>query len=164
MLVNSASSSGTSWLNFAYAMEYSHAGVYEKSQVYSSNTGGVRFESMGSWQKGGYKVALAFNNRTTYNQDQTALDWAKSKYKTNGSTQYNYNYADKNTDSKLYCSQLVWKIQKYNNVDVDSNDATYLAWMYTKWGAAVAAVAWAAVAPDEVARSSNVTIYSKGTN
>jgi len=164
MFINSASKT-----NFAYAMTYSHVGVYDGSNlVYESNQDGVKLRALKEWQTKGKYVGLARNNRTSMVQNNNALNWAKTKWKTNGETAYNTWFIDKNTDSKLYCSQLVWKIQKYNNVDVDSNHWTYMLWMSARYwllfGVGVPVAVTMMVAPDEIALDGDITIYSTGKN
>lgn len=153
------------WNAFVYCMWYCHAGVYDGNNfVYESNTDGVRLKALSQWKKSGQYVGLAYNRYTSYSQDRAALDWAKGKWRTNGTTKYNYAFWDKGTDSKLYCSQLVWKINKRNNYDLDSNNWTYLMWVYARWNYAGYATVWYAVAPDEVARDGDLYIYSGAWN
>lgn len=157
-----------SWVpvtSFIYRMRYGHAGNYDGSnQVYESNSDGVRLKPLDNWRQRNNEVALGFNNKRNTAQVEVSLNWAKGKYGTNGRTPYNYNYADKTTDSRLYCSQLTWKIHKNIGVDLDSNHWSYLAYITSKWGLAGTAIARAAVAPDEVGLSDNVTFYSRAWN
>ena len=153
------------WTAFVYAMTYTHAGNYDGyNQVYESNSDGVRLKPLSNWQQKNNYVALGFDKQRNTGQVEGALNWAKGKYGTNGRTPYNYNFANKSTDSKLYCSQLTWKIHKNIGVDLDSNHWSYLTYISAKWGLAGLAVGRAGVAPDEVALSSNVTLYSKAWN
>jgi hypothetical protein len=154
------------WTSFVYAMQYNHAGNYDgNNQIYESNPNdGVRLKPLVNWTQKNNYVALGFNNKRNTTQVEGSLNWAKGKYGTNGRTPYNYNFLDKTTDSKLYCSQLTWKIHKNIGVDVDSNHWSYLAYVTSKWGLAGTGIATAAVAPDEVGLSGNVTLYSKAWN
>jgi len=154
------------WTSFLYAMTYSHTGNYNGSNmVYESNADGVRLKPLSNWQVSGQYIALGRSNKRTVAQVQSALSWARGRYGTNGSTPYNYFYPNKTTDSKLYCSQLTWKIHNYTGINVDSNAWQYQVWIAAKWGVwAVAAVAIPAVAPDEVGLSGNITYYSKDWN
>ena len=153
------------WTSFIYTMLYSHAGNYDGTNlIYESNSDGVRLKPLSNWQQKNHYVALGFDNKRNTAQVEGSLNWAKGKYGTNGSTPYNYNFANKTTDSKLYCSQLTWKIHKNIGVDVDSNHWSYLTYVTSKWGLAGLAIAKAAVAPDEVGLSDNVTLYSKAWN
>lgn len=154
------------WFMFIYAMWYSHAGNYDgNGLVYESNPDGVRLKPLSKWQQPGQYIGLGRNNKRTVAQVQAALDWAKGFYGTDGRTPYNYFYPDKWTDSRLYCSQLTWKIHKYIGVDLDSNAWEYQLWIAARWGWwAVAAVSIPAVAPDEIWLDSDVTMYSTGQN
>ncbi len=153
------------WTALIYAMWYSHAGTYHGySLVYESNTDGVRLKPLSNWKHSNYYVGLGYDNRRTSSQVENALSWAEGFYGTDGRTPYNYWYPDKETDSKLYCSQLVWKIHKHIGVDLDSNSWIYLAWLTARWGPIGYVVGLLAVAPDEIGLSSYVTFYSKGWN
>jgi hypothetical protein len=153
------------WTTFVYAMQYTHAGNYDgTNQVYESNSDGVRLKPLSNWQQKNNYVALGFNNKRNTAQVESSLNWAKGKYGTNATTPYNYNFADKTTDSKLYCSQLTWKIHKNIGVDVDSNHVSYLTYVTSKWGSPGLVIATVAVAPDEIALSKDVTLYSSGWN
>ncbi len=154
------------WTAFIYAMTYSHTGNYNGSNmVYESNADGVRLKPLSNWQQSGQYIALGRNNRRSISQVQGALAWARNTYGTNGSTPYNYFYPDKNTNSRLYCSQLTWKIHNHIGVNVDSNHWRYQLWIGAKWGLwAIPAVAIPAVAPDEVGLDGDISYYSKGWN
>jgi uncharacterized protein YycO len=155
----------SSWTVFVFAMNYSHSGAYDGSNlVYESNSDGARLKPLNSWKAAGAYVSLGRNNKKPSSTVENALTWAKNKWKTNGTTPYNYNYPDKNTDAKLYCSQLVWKIHSYTGVNLDSNHWSYHLYIWAKWGLAGNAFGIPAVAPDEIALDSDVTIYSSGTN
>lgn len=146
-----------------YALYYSHSGMYDGGNlVYDSNTDGVRLRPLSDWQQG-QPVALGYNNRRTYSERVAALDWAKNRYGTDGSTPYNWNFLDKQTDSALYCSQLVWKTNLYLGDDLDSNDADYAWFLFIRYGLVGLIFAYYAVAPDEIFLSPLVTYYSVGT-
>lgn len=154
-----------SWTDFIYAMTYSHVGNYDGNRwVYESNSDGVRLKPLSNWQQTNNYVALGYNNKRSTTRVQNALNWAKGRYGTDGRIPYNYNYANKSTDSRLYCSQLTWKIHKNVDVDVDSNHWSYLTYISARWGLLGLAVARAAVAPDEVALDSDVTVYATAWN
>lgn len=152
--------------NFIYAMWYSHAGNYDGGgMVYESRADGVRLNPLAHWQAPQLYVALGFDNQRPASQTQAALNWAENTYGTDGHTPYNYYLWDKQTDRRLYCSQLTWKIHQHMGVELDSNHWIYQLWIGAHWGAwAVPLVSIPAVAPDEVALSSNVTFYSSGWN
>ena len=142
-----------------YAMYYSHSGTYNGSNtVYESNSDGVRIRPLSSWQQG-QPVALGYTRGKNLSEVTTALNWAKTKYGTDGRTPYNWNFLNKNTDSSLYCSQLVWKIHQKMGVEVDSNHWSYVAYLTAKFGLVGTTFALSAVAPDEVFLSNNVIYY-----
>ncbi|MBE3519814.1 MAG: hypothetical protein IMW97_05880 [Firmicutes bacterium] len=146
-----------------YALYYSHSGIYDGANlVYDSNVDGVRLRPLSDWQQG-QPVALGYNNRRTYSERVAALDWAKARYGTDGSTPYNWNFLDKQTDSALYCSQLVWKTNLHLGDDLDSNDPDYAWFLFIRYGLVGLAFAYYAVAPDEIYLSPLVTYYSVGT-
>lgn len=154
------------WFMFIYAMWYSHAGNYDGNNlVYESSTDGVRLKPLSRWQQPGQYIGLGYDNKRTEAQVQAALDWAKGFYGTDGRTPYNYFYPDKWTNSRLYCSQLTWKIHNHLGVNLDSNAWQYQLWIAARWGWwAVYAVSLPAVAPDEVWLDGDVTMYSTGWN
>lgn len=155
------------WNALIYCMWYCHTGSYDGNNfVYESNPNpdGVKLKSLNEWKKSGQFIGLAYNRYTSYSQDRAALDWAKGKWKSDGTTKYNYNYPNKDNDSTLYCSQLVWKIHKRNNYDLDSNNWSYLLYIYNIWGYNGFLAAWMSVTPDEIARDGDVYIYSSGWN
>lgn len=148
-----------------WAMVYEHTGnYYGNNLVFESNADGVRTKALSTWKTGGQYVGLARNNKATSARMASAVTWAANKYGTNGRTSYNYNFLDKGTDSRLYCSQLSWKISQNAGVNVDSNSAWYISWVLARFGPVVSAGIIPAVAPDEVMLSSNVTVYSTGWN
>ncbi len=152
--------------SYLYAMNYSHSGTYDgDSYVYESNTDGVRLKKIARWQTFGSTVAFGRNNKISATAVIKGLDWAKNKYGTDGRTGYNYVLPNKTTDSRLYCSQLVWKIHMNQNVDLDSNDWRYLAYITFKYGSVLAgSLVVPAVAPDEIALDNDVNIYKVFVN
>ncbi|HCX79868.1 MAG TPA: hypothetical protein DG577_10700 [Firmicutes bacterium] len=142
-----------------YALYYSHSGTYNgNNTVYESNSDGVRLRPLSSWQQG-QPVALGYTSGKSSSEVAAALNWAKNKYGTDGSTPYNWNFLNKTTDSALYCSQLVWKIHQNMGLNVDSNHWTYVAFLTAKFGAVGTTFAFAAVAPDEVYLSDKIIFY-----
>ena len=158
-----------SWFGFAFpwAMLYEHTGNYDGSDlVYESNlfgpAEGVNLRPISQWRSPGQFVGHAQNKRVTAGKMASAVEWAKTKYGTNGRTPYNLLFIDKWTDSALYCAQLTWKINKHLGYDLDSNDWVYLLAMACRFGGWVLAIVYPAVAPDEVMLSSHVTIKGEG--
>lgn len=154
---------GDIYLNWIYAQHYSHAGIYDGNGfVYESNPDGLRLKPLAEWQQPGHLVALGRNNKLASERVLAALDWAEATYKTDGLTHYNHDIPDKWVADKLYCSQLVWRINQHAGVDLDSNDFWYLAWIAIRLGPLGVELAVPAVLPDEIALSDNITIYSAG--
>ncbi len=148
-----------------WAMVYEHTGnFYGNAQVYESNADGVKLKPLSHWQVKGQFIGLARDNKASSTSMAAAVVWAANKYGTNGRTPYNFNFMNKTTNSSLYCSQLTWKINQQAGVNVDSNSATYILWAASKYGSWVVPVITAAVAPDEIMLSPNVTVYSTGYN
>jgi hypothetical protein len=125
----------------------------------------VRLNALSRWQAPQLFVALAFDNQLTSARTQEGLNWAEATYGTNGETPYNYFFWDKERNDRLYCSQLTWKIHHHMVVNLDSNHWAYQLWIAVHWGPwAILLISLPAVAPDEIALSSNVTIYSASWN
>jgi uncharacterized protein YycO len=147
-----------------WAKWYEHTGnYYGNSQVYESNSDGVRLKPLSQWQTRGHYIGLARNKWKSSTTMSNAVNWAYTKYG-NGRTSYNYNFVDKWTDSRLYCSQLSWKINKQAGTDLDSNHWSYHLWASALYGSWILAVIIPAVAPDEVMLDSDVNVYSAGWN
>lgn len=152
---------------FVYRWNWGHAGVsYDNTRVYESNADGVRLRPWSvHWDISRARIwggeALSSSGRSKVRSALDALVKPRSQggYGTNGETPYNWAYWDKNTDAKLYCSQLAWKIYRRAGIDIDSNDWRYKVYIVGKWGSylgiggGIAAYAFAdqAVAPDEIA-------------
>lgn len=155
---------------YPYAWHFTHAGTYDgNNMVYESLSDGVQLSSIEHW-KGKKRYAFGRNKLKTSSEVMASLDAAKLKYGTSKSTKYNWTFPNKTTDDKVYCSQLVWKIHKNLNTDIDSNSVKWFALIALKaspayiWnpiaGAAVhaalvATVLRPAVAPDEIYYATN---------
>ena len=94
-----------------------HAGMVlgKDSYVESFPSGGVRYYS-DNWTRRYKKVWGATTKGTSTFQDSKAGDWASSQY----GKPYNRAFNDKETTSKFYCSQLVYKAFK-TTTGVDLN-------------------------------------------
>ncbi len=150
---------------FPWAMKYEHLGNYNGNDyVYESNPDGVTLKPLSKWKSWGQYVGLAHDKRVTDTTIANAVEWAKTTYGTNGRTPYNWNFADKQTNASLYCSQLTWKIHSYAGFNLDSNDSYYLFAMSIRFGPWIIPVLISAVAPDEVMLSPHLTVYSEGWN
>lgn len=188
MLINSRGSSAV----YPYVWRYSHAGIYDGTDangdawVYESGPHGVQRQPLSKWNEDGSAIAFGRSKKSSEQDVLAALDWAKSKWGTTGTTAYNWLIPLKTIDSSLYCSQLVWKIHDHLGVDTDSNSILYFlavtAKNYTALfrGEFIRAAATAgiqlvagplliptvlvpAVAPDELARSSDLDFYQTST-
>jgi len=154
------------WTAFLYVMQYTHAGNYHgNGLVFESVRDGVRLNPLSNWRSSNQYVALGYNNRRSAQAVVNAMNSAEQRYGTTGRTPYNFYFWDKWTDSRLYCSQLTWKIHKQLGDDLDSNAWQYILYVSTLWGGWLAsAIAIPAVAPDEIALSPYVTFYTRGWN
>lgn len=165
--------------NFFYAKKYTHTamynGVFDGAQsVFEAWPGvGVRRRPLATaWQISKGCVAFAKVTGTTPTQRENALNAAITTYGTNGTTPYNFNFLDKDTNSALYCSQLVYKVfRQINNTNLDSNDATYRSWLIARFapfgllfGVTASNAANLMVAPDEIALHSSMDIYHQRQN
>lgn len=163
--------------NFFYAKKYNHIGIYDGApgnirQVYEAwhQGAGVISRAMAPlWEQDETCVAFATVSGTNAAQRQNALNWAKGFYNSNGTTPYNFNFIDRNTNAALYCSQLVWKVFDHLGINLDSNDVNYRNWLVARHslghlilGAAIVDAANFMVAPDEIALDPETLIYALG--
>lgn len=164
-----------SWL-MPYVIHFSHAGNFDGTFVYDSMpSGGVRTRDLQSWKARDVKVAFGYNNKISLESAALGISDAESLYGTNSEKSYNFNFLDKTTLDRFYCSQLTWRIHKSESgMDLDSNNAWWFAQILLRnplwlalgpWAAAAEAlVLIPVVAPDEVYLSPYVTIVSEGVN
>ena len=162
--------------NFFYAKKFNHIGIYDGAPgnvryVYEAwPQAGVVSRAMAPlWEKDETCLAFARVYGTDPAQRQNALNWAQTTYNTNGTKPYNYNFIDKNTNTALYCSQLVWKTFDHIGINLDSNDINYRDWLVARLsagdlilGATVVNAANWMVAPDEIALDAETLIYDRG--
>ncbi|HLO16534.1 MAG TPA: hypothetical protein VK206_17005 [Anaerolineales bacterium] len=163
-----------SWFGFLFpwAMKYEHLGNFNgNSQVFETYPDlfglfapGARLHPLSEWQTKGTYIGLGHNKRVNPSQITWAVNWAMGKYGTDGRTPYNWDFANKQTDASLYCSQLTWKIHKMAGYDLDSNAWEYQLYVSIKWGWQVMVITIPAAAPDEVMLSPYINVYSKGWN
>jgi len=159
---------------FPWAWHFTHAGNYDGSNmVYESVGDGVLAQSIEGW-KGKKRYAFGRSKNKSTESVVQQLNLAKAKYGTDGRTKYNFNFPNKQTDEKLYCSQLVWKIHRGTGVDIDSNSVKWflkialkaspaLAWnpplALAASGVLIGTVLRPAVAPDEIYYSDQIKFY-----
>lgn len=104
-----------------------HAGMWDgrnsnQRGIWESNpSSGVRFNTYNN--QNGFKRAnraVILRVNASYSTRSSAAQWVAGKsYKP-----YNYNFFDRDTRSKFYCSQLVWAAYKDGaGIDQDSNGA-----------------------------------------
>lgn len=143
---------------------YNHTGNYHgDGLVFESDSQGVALHPIArNWQGGVKYTSFAFNNARLEPEVVSAMEYREGQYGTNGSRPYNYWFPDKNTDARLYCAQLTWKIHMGTGVNLDSNHWLYQLNMAVRYGPWVLLVTIPAVAPDEIALSPHVSIYSNG--
>jgi hypothetical protein len=139
---------------------YNHTGNYHGyGQVYESREGGAILKPLSDWQQGFKFVALGYNR--WYPFAEPLLRQREAQYGMYGQTPFNFWFPNKWTDSALYCAQLTWKIHLLAGTNLDSNSwqhQLYVASVYGWW--AVPLFAIDTVAPDEIADSPYVQIYS----
>jgi uncharacterized protein YycO len=154
-----------------WAFMYEHSGIYygKRNKAYnevyeSTSDGGVQFKDVKTWQKGGLYVGI---HRSAIDVYKIAATFERliNTYGTNGRTPYNFNLLNKQTNSALYCSQLVWKFYLMLGIDVDSNDPLYASWLRINYGIPLGNyTSTNAVAPDEVALTSKLFRVASGWN
>lgn len=83
--------------------------VYTRDKVVESVSQGVIW-GPNNWNRSKDQAVAATVKATSNAQDEQAATWASHQRR----KPYNYNYADKNTRSRFYCSQLVWAAFKDN--------------------------------------------------
>ena len=158
-------------ITYLFAMYFSHSGLaHDQRWSYESNpsTDVKLLPITRNFQVLGRIVALGYTKGKSRWELISALEQAEARYGPDGRTPYNYWFPDKWTDSRLYCSQLVWKTNfLFLGKDVDSNDWRYLVWLCSRWpniwGLACWVFAYLAVAPDEIFLSPETVYYSIGT-
>lgn len=151
---------------YLYGMNFNHTGqLLTGSSVFESLPQGVTVTPLYTWQQGLKFTAIARNRYASQTTVTQAMNGRKWRHYDSRYTPYNYFFPDKWTDSRLYCSQLTWKIHRDIGYDLDSNNFWYHLYLASRYGWwIVPAVAIPAVAPDEVARSGNVWIVATGWN
>lgn len=151
---------------YIYGMNYSHTGqLFDSSTVLESLANGVTLMPLSTWQEGRKDTAIARNRRASQNAVVNSMNNRKVRHIDMRHTPYNFFMPDKWTDSRLYCSQLTWKIHKDLGYNLDSNNFWYHLYLSARYGPwIVPAVAFPAVAPDEIARSGEIKIIAKGRN
>ena len=127
------------------------------------NCDGVDRRSISKFIRNDHRIRYGqLANSSGRSHVRAALSRAQFSYGTGCSTPYNYNFIDKWTTSRMYCSQLVWRTYKDigdYSVNLDSNHWRYLLWLKLRYGAAVAAAGVPAVAPDEIALDGDLDDY-----
>ena len=156
---------------FPWAWHFTHAGNYDgNNTVYESVGSGVRLQPIAHWQEN-KRYAFGRNKKVSQSAVVAQLEQAQQRYGTAGKTPYNFVFPNKQTDNKLYCSQLVWKIHQGAGTNVDSNSlkwftlmalklSPYYAWnpplALAKHAVLIASVLRPAVAPDEIYYATDV--------
>ena len=174
------------WIN---GKDWDHVALYDGSgKVYDSDLrgsvsgdcNGVDLRSLRGTLERSQEVQYAqLDDRVDRLSTWMAVSGAKREYGEDCTTSYNLIFWNKNRDDALYCSQLVWKaylneLPSSARVDLNSNNFAYLAWLTFRYGsvgrwfgAGVSAafgtyayiIGRLAVAPDEIARDSDLDYY-----
>lgn len=153
---------GVAHISWLWAKSWGHVGMYDgRGMVYDSDVGfgcnGVDRRDITKFIKNRHRIQyMQLANSSGRSRVASALSRAISTYGVNCRTPYNYNFVNKGTNSRMYCSQLVWKTYKdlgsSYSVNLDSNNPAYLAWLAIRHSPAIAAsIGIPAVAPDEIA-------------
>ena len=153
---------GVNSVTWVWAKSWEHVGMYDGSRmVYDSDVGfgcsGVDRRAITKFIKNRNRIQyMQLANSSGRSSVGGALTRAINTYGINCRTPYNYNFLNKNTNSKMYCSQLVWKtyldLGGGYSVDLNSNNIVYLAWLAIRYTPRVArTVGITAIAPDEIA-------------
>jgi hypothetical protein len=156
-----------SFPTYLYVMNYGHTGNCYNAQcqqVLESLAQGVilrsRTDPQSVWQGWGKKIVIMRDNQVSQSTIVAKMEARKNRHV--NVTPYNYLWIDKWTDSRLYCSQLTWKIHKDAGVDLDSNHPAYSIYMTLRWGWLIGLATGPAVAPDEVVLSSKLNLVGWG--
>ena len=163
-----------SWL---WSMKWDHVGMYAGGgQVYDSDTpssscNGVTYRPLSAFISTGTDVQFGeLRNSSGRSSVPGALRSARMQFGINCTTGYNMLFTDRYSTDSLYCSQLVWrtygtKLGTYN-VNLDSNDRDYTAWLVARYGGSnpinAYLIAISAIAPDEIALDNDVRNYWSG--
>lgn len=114
--------------------------VWSSSKVIESTAKGVVW-GKNNWRQTKKTVYGLTVRGTTAKQDAAAADWCRKQI----GKKYNYNYFNKSTRAKFYCSQLVWAAFKdLYKIDLDTS-------LFTKY----------AVHPMELVYSSKTSLIYK---
>lgn len=159
----------TSPMTYLYAMNYGHTGnCFDQScsTIFESLPNGVVLtarDSAGSpWRGWGKFVAIKRDSQVAQSTIVQNMQARKVKHIDQTHTPYNFFLPDKWTDTRLYCSQLTWKIHNDAGVDLDSNHPSYFLYIYFRWGLPIALLTGPAVAPDEINLSPKAFLVGSG--
>jgi hypothetical protein len=152
---------------YLYVLNYGHTGNCYNAQcqqVLESLGQGVilrsRTDPQSVWQGWGKKIVIMRNNQVSPSTIVAKMEARKNRHV--NVTPYNYLWIDKWTDSRLYCSQLTWKIHKDAGVDLDSNHPAYSIYITLRWGWLAGLATGPAVAPDEIVLSPKLNLIGWG--
>jgi hypothetical protein len=154
-----------SFPTYLYAMNYGHAGNFygqSGNEILESVASGVRLSPLSNWQSFGKFVMIARDGVASQTAVVNAMENRKRQFIDQRHTPYNYLWIDKWTDSRVYCSQLTWKIHRDVGVDLDSNHWLYRLYISARWGGFVGLLTIPAVAPDEIRLSPNMFPVGSG--
>jgi WD40 repeat protein len=163
--------------NVPFSGYWTHAGIYDGCGMITESSGSIDCDS---W----WKVWTCLSDEPGVEvkpiEDSgfgSAPDWAILRTKSDGGKRdaavayaeaqegkkYNWNYPDKWTTDKFYCSQLVWRAYEEQGIDLDSDRGALNAlvkWM-GPWGVADAVGVAAAVPPDDIYFDGDLTLVKQ---
>ena len=156
-----------SFPTYLYAMNVGHTGnCYNDGcqQILESLSQGVILRSRtaegSAWQGWGKKILIMRDNQVAQSTIVDKMVARKNRHV--NVTPYNYIFIDKETNDRLYCSQLTWKIHKDAGVNLDSNHPAYYLYITARWGWLIGLATIPAVAPDEVVLSPKLNLIGWG--
>lgn len=117
------------------------------------------------WKNGIDDWAILRVNSLSEAQKENVMAYAKSK--ADGSHLYNYEFWDKLTETRFYCSQLVWRAFEKQGVNLDSNQSALglfaKNWLILPLNLLIGeSLIKDAVPPDDIYFSSNVVRVKEG--
>ncbi len=150
--------------NHAYAMRWTHTGVYaDNGFAYDADANGgrdctgdgsgVALRSLGRYFQDGFWVRFSqLETPAARASEDDAYLAARSNYGVACQTPFSL-YTNRDSTDRFYCSKLTWQIYMDNathSTDVDSNHPYYLAWLMGKYSYAAYFIIFYIVAPDEI--------------
>lgn len=183
LLMENRSSSGFfKFMDDKYARVFTHAAIYLGDVGFTSHLHGYSYEALNpvqgvrvtyfdnNWNRPGLHVAIGHVNISSIRSLITAVRAVNTFG--NGQTQYHLSppwdkrFYQLGPVKFLYCSQLVWVPYSQSGIDLDSNNVNYRLWFDANnwWDPFADSTCKAAVFPDELRSSTNITWYYDQVN